>query len=44
MSYKEKQTMKRFNGYDDAKKQAESVGAPKLPEGAYVCKILAVKY
>ena len=36
--------MKKFNGYDDAKKQAESVGAPKLPEGAYVCKLLDVKY
>lgn len=34
--------MKQFNGYEEAKKAA-TAGA-KLPVGAYVCKILDVKY
>ncbi len=37
--------MKEFNGYADAKKQAQaSGGAGRLPAGAYVCQILGVKY
>ena len=36
--------MKRFNGYDEAKKNAQYKGAPKLPAGAYVLKILNVRY
>lgn len=36
--------MKQFNGYDDAKKTAEFSAQGKLPAGAYVCKILNVKY
>ena len=36
--------MKEFKGYDEAKKQAQYAGAPKLPEGAYICKILGVRY
>lgn len=36
--------MKRFNGYDDAKKAAQYTGGQRLPIGAYVCKILGVKY
>lgn len=36
--------MKSFNGYDDAKKQAEAQGSAKLPKGAYVCKIKQVRY
>lgn len=36
--------MKKFGGYDEAKKQAQAAGGPKLPAGAYVCKVLAVKY
>jgi len=36
--------MQRFNGYDDAKKQASASGQAKLPAGAYVCKIMAVRY
>ena len=34
--------MKKFNGYDDAKKAAESIG--RLPVGAYICKIMNVKF
>lgn len=34
--------MKKFNGYDEAKKQAQASG--KLPEGAYICQIMGVKY
>lgn len=33
----------KFNGYDEAKKKAQSAGAPKLPAGVYVCKILGTK-
>ena len=37
--------MQKFNDYDNAKKEAQSQGGgPKLPAGAYVCKIEAVKY
>ena len=36
--------MKQFNNYADAKKAAESRGGAKLPAGAYVCKIIKVKY
>lgn len=36
--------MQRFSGYDEAKKQAQNQGGAKLPAGAYVCKVLAVKY
>lgn len=36
--------MKKFNGFEDAKKQALSSGSAKLPVGAYVCKVAAVKY
>ena len=37
--------MKKFGGYDDAKKQAQaSGGLGKLPAGAYVCKVIGVKY
>lgn len=36
--------MKQFNGYSEAKKQAQNQGGAKLPAGAYVCKVLAVKY
>ena len=37
--------MKAFNNYDEAKKSAEAQGSSaKLPEGAYVCKISAVRY
>lgn len=36
--------MKKFNGYDDAKKAAQYAGSAKLPAGAYVAKIEAVKY
>lgn len=36
--------MKQFNGFDQAKKEAASSTVGKLPAGAYVCKILAVKY
>lgn len=36
--------MKKFSGYDEAKKQAEYQGSPKLPAGAYVCKISNVRY
>jgi hypothetical protein len=35
--------MQKFNGYDEAKKAAESKAGEKLPKGAYVCKILEVK-
>lgn len=33
----------KFNGYDEAKKKAQSAGAAKLPAGVYVCKILGTK-
>lgn len=36
--------MNRFGGFDDARKAAASAGGMKLPAGAYVCKILNVKY
>ena len=36
--------MKQFGGFDDAKKQAKSSGMKRLPAGAYVCKIIGVKY
>lgn len=36
--------MKQFNGFDDAKKAAAYQGGERLPEGGYVCKILATKY
>ena len=36
--------MKQFTGYDDAKKSAEFSSQGRLPAGAYVCKILNVKY
>lgn len=36
--------MKKFGGYDEAKKAAQSTGIGKLPAGGYVCKILGVKY
>lgn len=35
--------MKQFNGYTEAKKSAQFSGG-RLPEGAYICKILNVKY
>lgn len=35
--------IKQFNGYDEAKKKAQSAGAAKLPAGVYVCKILGTK-
>ena len=34
--------MKEFNGYKEAKASAQTSG--KLPEGAYICKILKVEY
>lgn len=36
--------MKEFTGYDNAKKEAEFSSQSKLPAGAYVCKVLNVKY
>lgn len=36
--------MKKFNGYDEAKKNAQFSGSEKLPVGAYVCKIMNVRY
>lgn len=36
--------MKAFSNYDEAKKQAQASGSEKLPAGAYVCKILGVKF
>ena len=36
--------MKAFNNYDEAKKEAEKKPSEKLPAGAYVCKVQAVKY
>lgn len=37
--------MKAFQGYDKAKEAAQrSGGVGRLPKGAYVCKILGVKY
>lgn len=36
--------MKAFNNYEEAKKEAEFSAGPKLPVGAYVCKVLGVKY
>ena len=37
--------MKQFGGYDEAKKQAQASGGPgRLPAGAYICKVLGVKY
>ena len=35
--------MKPFNGYDDAKKAAETQASAKLPVGAYVCKVKQVR-
>ena len=36
--------MKQFNGYDEARKAANFTATEKLPKGAYVCKVLNVKY
>ncbi len=36
--------MKQFKGYEDAKKAAQYSASEKLPSGAYICKILNVKY
>lgn len=36
--------MKAFNGYSEAKKEAQAKAFPKLPTGAYVCKIKEVRY
>ena len=36
--------MKVFQGYDKAKEAAQKAGGSRLPKGAYVCKILGVKY
>ena len=36
--------MKQFNGYADAAKNARLAGGAKLPAGAYVAKIMNVKY
>lgn len=36
--------MKKFQGYDEAKKAAQYQGGSRLPKGAYVCKILGVKH
>lgn len=38
--------MKQFNGYEDAKKEAQASNSAfmKLPVGAYVCKVEGVKF
>lgn len=36
--------MQKFNGYDDAKKNAQYKGSEKIPAGAYICKVLGVRY
>ena len=36
--------MKRFNGFDEAKSQAKSIGVGRLPAGGYICKVMDVKY
>lgn len=36
--------MKAFSNYETAKKNANYEGSVQLPEGAYVCKIMATKY
>lgn len=36
--------MKRFNGYEEAKKAAQYTPGEKLPAGAYVCKIMKVEF
>lgn len=36
--------MKTFNGYDKAKEAARYTGGERLPIGAYVCKVVNVKY
>lgn len=36
--------MKAFNGYENAKKAAESMSGERLPAGAYVCEVKNVQY
>lgn len=36
--------MKQFNGFDEAKKAANYTGSAQLPVGAYICKVLGVRY
>ena len=36
--------MKSFNGFEDAQKSARYTGGAKLPKGAYVAKIMNVRY
>lgn len=36
--------MKKFGGYEEAKKEASYQGTQKIPTGAYVCKISNVRY
>lgn len=36
--------MKQFNGFKDAQKSARYTGGAKLPKGAYVAKVMGVRY
>ena len=36
--------MRSFNGFDNAKKAAASMGGERLPVGAYVCQVKNVRY
>lgn len=41
---KEKKTMKQFKGFDEAKKSADRTVSAQLPAGAYVAKVMNVRY
>lgn len=41
--YERNKRMKKFGGYEEAKKAAEYTGSPKLPAGGYICKIMGVR-
>lgn len=36
--------MKKFNGYEEAKKSAQYAGSTQIPVGAYVAKVINVRY
>lgn len=36
--------MKQFSGLTEAQEAAKAIGGQRLPAGAYVCRVLAVKY